>query len=229
MDKILLDKFKNDPAWAETIKLYSGLFDTEIERKDFIIDLAETDILLATECSKAEIRGNVETEDKLKEKLKQTSKNTLQQVVAAINLNSINEISNSRKSLTLINKFAHNLNNDTVLKICNHWISSKLKGKVLIHKKDLQQIKMLLEKTTLKTISEAERDFLDILINNVYSFLMQPDKLGVDVVSRVFDILDKFNYRKEEYASKTISFLERKKSSKKRKVMKTYETGNLLK
>lgn len=224
MDKIALDKYKNDPAWAETIKLYSGLFDTDIERKDFILELADTDILLATECSKTELTANSQTEECLKEKLKKTNKNTLQQVVSAINLNSISEISNSRKSLLLANKIAHNLDESTILKICNHWVKSKVKGKVLIHKKDIQQIKSILEKTNLITIADDDKEFLDELISNVYSHLNQPDKLGVDVVKRVFDIISKFNYRNEEYATKTASFLKSKKSTKKRKVLETYST-----
>jgi hypothetical protein len=222
MDKTVLDKYKNDPAWAETIKLYSGLFETDNERKDFILELAETDILLATECSKTELIANNETETSLKEKLKKTSKNTLQQVVSAINLNSISEISNSRKSLLIANKIAHNLDERAILKICNHWVKSKLKGKVLIHKMDLQQIKNILEKTNLITVPDEDKEFLDVLISNVYSHLNQPEKLGVDVVKRVFDVINKFNYRTEEYVTKTIYFLNRKKSTKKRKVLEYY-------
>ncbi|MCF8292932.1 MAG: hypothetical protein K9I70_03885 [Chitinophagaceae bacterium] len=50
MDKILLDEYKNDPAWAETIKLYSGLFESQNDREQFILNLAECDVLLASEC-----------------------------------------------------------------------------------------------------------------------------------------------------------------------------------
>lgn len=228
MAKILLDKYKNDPVWAETIKLYSGLFDTDIERKDFIIELADTDILLATECEKTEFRVNTETEERLKDKLKKTSKNTLQQVIASINLNSINEISNSRKSLVIVNKIAHNIEDRTIVKICNHWVILKLKGRVLIHKKDLQQIKILLENTTLKNLNDADKEFLDILINNVYSHLNEQDKLGVIVVQRVFEIISKFNYRTEEYAANTLSFLKSKKSSNKRKVLEAYASYKKL-
>ncbi|MBK6642422.1 MAG: hypothetical protein IPG39_14950 [Bacteroidetes bacterium] len=131
---------------------------------------------------------NVVTKNKLKQKLKQTKKNTIQQVSAAIGLNSINEISNSRKSLIVLNKIAHKLDEDTIINIFNHWLNSKLKGKVLIHKKDLQQIKILLESITHTTISLSVKNFLDLLIDNIYSSLIYPDKLGVDVVSRVFDI-----------------------------------------
>jgi hypothetical protein len=224
MDKTVLDKYKNDPVWAETIKLYSGLFETDKERKDFILELAETDILLATECSKTELIVNNQTEKCLKEKLNKTNKNTLQQVASAINLNSISEISSSRKSMIIANKIANNLDDSTIMEICNHWVKSKVKGKELFHKKDLQQIKIILEKTTLKKLNESDKEFLDILINNVYSYLNQSDKLGVDVVKRVFDIISKFNYKTEEYAINTLSFLESKKSTKKRKVLEAYSS-----
>jgi hypothetical protein len=50
MDKAVLYKYKNDPAWAETIKLCSGLFDSGNDREQFIVNLAESDVLLASEC-----------------------------------------------------------------------------------------------------------------------------------------------------------------------------------
>lgn len=55
MDKDLLQKHQNDPAWAEVIRLYSGLFDTQDEREDFILDLADKDILLAAECKTSSV------------------------------------------------------------------------------------------------------------------------------------------------------------------------------
>ncbi|MBK9425793.1 MAG: hypothetical protein IPN54_17025 [Bacteroidetes bacterium] len=229
MNKILLDKYKNDPTWSETIKLYSGLFDSQDKREDFILNIAESDILLATECYQTELMENVVTKNKLKQKLKQTKKNTIQQVSAAIGLNSINEISNSRKSLIVLNKIAHKLDEDTIINIFNHWLNSKLKGKVLIHKKDLQQIKILLESITHTTISLSVKNFLDLLIDNIYSSLIYPDKLGVDVVSRVFDILNKYNYRQQEYIANVALFLKGKKSKKKEKLLQAFKTQIILK
>ncbi len=55
MGKDLLQKHQNDPAWAEVIRLYSGLFDTQDEREDFILDLADKDILLAAECKTSSV------------------------------------------------------------------------------------------------------------------------------------------------------------------------------
>jgi hypothetical protein len=74
----------------------------------------------------------------------------------------------------------------------------------------------------LKSIADGDKEFLDKLIDNVYSHLNLPDKLGVDVVKRVFDIISVFNHRTEEYATNTVSFLKSKKSSNKRKVLEAY-------
>jgi hypothetical protein len=66
MDKIVLDKYKNDPAWAETIKLYSGLFDTHKERGDFIITLSQADTSLAADCELSSVHTNANTIENLK-------------------------------------------------------------------------------------------------------------------------------------------------------------------
>lgn len=57
----LLEEHKSDPSWAEVLRLYSGLFNTQSEREDFILSLAETDILLAAECK----MSSVDKEDNL--------------------------------------------------------------------------------------------------------------------------------------------------------------------
>ncbi|WP_285269192.1 hypothetical protein [Kaistella rhinocerotis] len=67
MAKALLDKYKNDPAWAETIKLYSGLFDTQEERGDFIIDLSQSDTSLAADCELSSTQKNANTTENLKD------------------------------------------------------------------------------------------------------------------------------------------------------------------
>jgi hypothetical protein len=66
MDKIVLDKYKNDPAWAETIKLNSGLFDTHKERADFIITLSQADTSLAADCELSSVHTNANTIENLK-------------------------------------------------------------------------------------------------------------------------------------------------------------------
>ncbi|MCC5943438.1 MAG: hypothetical protein JJT94_00770, partial [Bernardetiaceae bacterium] len=68
MDKDLLQKHQNDPAWAEVIRLYSGLFDTQDEREDFIIDFADKDILLAAECKTSSVEEEENIESVLIEK-----------------------------------------------------------------------------------------------------------------------------------------------------------------
>lgn len=55
MHNELLEQHKNDPSWAEVLRLYSGLFDAQNEREDFILNLAETDILLAIECKSSSV------------------------------------------------------------------------------------------------------------------------------------------------------------------------------
>ncbi len=66
MDKAVLDKYKNDPAWAETIKLYSGLFETQEEREDFIINLSQSDTALAADCELSSVHKNTNTTQNLK-------------------------------------------------------------------------------------------------------------------------------------------------------------------
>ncbi|MCX6266088.1 MAG: hypothetical protein NTW16_01840 [Bacteroidetes bacterium] len=64
MNNELLDKHQNDPSWAEVVRLYSGLFDTQDERENFILDLSDTNILLAAECktSSSNIQNNLQFE-----------------------------------------------------------------------------------------------------------------------------------------------------------------------
>jgi hypothetical protein len=65
MYKIVLDKYKNDLVWAETIKLYSGLFDTQEERGDFIITLSQEDNSLAADCELSSVHTNANTIENL--------------------------------------------------------------------------------------------------------------------------------------------------------------------
>lgn len=92
MANILLDNYKNDPAWAETIKLYSGLFDSQAERTHFIIELAESDILLAAECKVGSINNELEITSKINSLA--ISQNYLEGLVSA----------SAIKSLYLINR-----------------------------------------------------------------------------------------------------------------------------
>ena len=55
MDRNFIEQHQNDPAWAEVMRLYSGLFDTLEERNSFIINLSDTNILLSAECKSSSI------------------------------------------------------------------------------------------------------------------------------------------------------------------------------
>ncbi|MDB4710969.1 hypothetical protein OAF16_04490, partial [Flavobacteriales bacterium] len=63
-DKI--ENYQNNPVWSETIKLYSGLFSSSEERQNFILEIAETNILLAAECKNTSIEPEPELVTKLK-------------------------------------------------------------------------------------------------------------------------------------------------------------------
>lgn len=68
MNKISdISELRNRPEWSEVIKLYSGLFDDENERTEFIIDLSENDISLAADCKNESIKSESELKDSLTE------------------------------------------------------------------------------------------------------------------------------------------------------------------
>jgi hypothetical protein len=61
----LLGKHKEDPSWSEVIRLYSGLFESQNERENFILDLAQTNILLSAECKMTSISEEEELENQI--------------------------------------------------------------------------------------------------------------------------------------------------------------------
>lgn len=63
MDKLVLDKYKNDPAWTEIIRLYSGLFDNPEDKVNYIIDLADYSLLQAYEASLGSIKTDIQIEN----------------------------------------------------------------------------------------------------------------------------------------------------------------------
>lgn len=65
MDNKLLYEYKNDSIWAETIKLYSGLFESQNQRESFIRDLSQTNILLSAECKMTSIKDEEELENEI--------------------------------------------------------------------------------------------------------------------------------------------------------------------
>ncbi len=60
MKNEVLQQVQNDPAYSQIMQLYSGLFDTQEEREDFIFNLLETDILLATDCKTSSVEEEKE-------------------------------------------------------------------------------------------------------------------------------------------------------------------------
>ena len=60
-----IDKYLNDQKWTEVIKLYSGLFDDEKQRTEFIIDLSASDISLAVDCKNESISNEAELKNSL--------------------------------------------------------------------------------------------------------------------------------------------------------------------
>ncbi len=60
-------RLTEDKKWAEIIKLYSGLFEDENKRTEFIIDLSENDISLAADCKNESITSESELKDSLTE------------------------------------------------------------------------------------------------------------------------------------------------------------------
>lgn len=94
MDKAVLDKYKNDPAWAETIKLYSGLFDSGNDREQFIVNLAESDVLLASECKNSSTVEESSISDSIEEKCQSI----------LLRPNEPENFSNALKALANINK-----------------------------------------------------------------------------------------------------------------------------
>ena len=62
-----INKLASKPEWSEVIKLYSGLFDDENQRTEFIIDLSENDISLAVDCKNESITNESGLKDNLTE------------------------------------------------------------------------------------------------------------------------------------------------------------------
>lgn len=55
MNLDFFEKNKNDDTWKEIIKLYSGLFNDENERTEFVIDLSDFNASLAADCKNESI------------------------------------------------------------------------------------------------------------------------------------------------------------------------------
>lgn len=181
MDKIALDKYKNDPAWAETIKLYSGLFDSRNDREIFISNLAESDVLLASEC-----KNSSSFEEN-------TISNTIEGKCQSILLkpNEPENFSNALKALANINK--QNLIKD--------FIQSVKSDKIEFLKNVMTTLpyeKSSLELLTLILISNPKnyiKTFLNIL-SNLRNDLIY---LENDTIQEIFKLLLTDNKIKAKY------------------------------
>jgi len=61
-----INELATKPEWSEVVKLYSGLFDGQKEREDFIIDLSQGDTSLAADCELSSVHTNANTTENLK-------------------------------------------------------------------------------------------------------------------------------------------------------------------
>jgi len=61
MKNEILTHLTDDPVWAEVISLYSGLFENKEDRKEFIIDISKTNLILAADCKST----SLEEEDEI--------------------------------------------------------------------------------------------------------------------------------------------------------------------
>lgn len=109
MDKLVLDKYKNNPVWAETIKLYSGLFDSDEEREIFLSNLIESDIVLAVECESASIKDEVNIQKKIvsvaENQIINVNDNNIPYLVALAKLNQLNQVFNYTFKINPNNNF----------------------------------------------------------------------------------------------------------------------------
>ena len=58
-NKEILNELVNNPNWSEVVKLYSGLFENEYKREEFVIDLAKEDVLLAAQCKTTSVEEEI--------------------------------------------------------------------------------------------------------------------------------------------------------------------------
>lgn len=62
----IINELINNPNWSEVVKLYSGLFENEYKREEFVIDLAKEDVLLAAQCKTTSIEEEINITNAIK-------------------------------------------------------------------------------------------------------------------------------------------------------------------
>lgn len=105
-----INELASKPEWAEIIKLYSGLFEDEDKRTEFIIDLSENDISLAADCKNESITNELELKDSLTETSFQKALyfndhyGSAKAFEALLKLDASNQVSEILASITVPNK-----------------------------------------------------------------------------------------------------------------------------
>lgn len=155
MDKDFLEKHINDPAWAEVIRLYSGLFDTQDERETFILDVANEDILLAAECK----TSSVEEERKIGKNISITSEkwanNVANPEISVQGFLALMELEKADKILKV-------LQNVTVKKRHIKTVSEKKRRIETVKRK---RIKVIIKKMITETNTNKSLDILEMIWN----------------------------------------------------------------
>lgn len=61
-----IDEYIKDQKWSEVVKIYSGLFDSQAKKEDFIIDLSQGDTSLAADCELSSLHINSNITENIK-------------------------------------------------------------------------------------------------------------------------------------------------------------------
>lgn len=174
MSEDLLDKHKNDHTWSEVVCLYSGLFDTQEEREDFIIDLAESNVLLAAECK----TSSSEEQERLQLILSDKATSLLN----IANISDANLLS-AIFALSELNRF------DTIFDYI-----AKIKGhKILLTRNLLLELPTTIEaKNVLLTALYSQPTIIiKILLESIERFEQEKIYLTQEDINKVFEILIK--------------------------------------
>jgi hypothetical protein len=65
-NRLNINKLAGKPEWSEVVKLYFGLFDSQGENEDFIIDLSQGDTSLVADCELSSLHINSNITENLK-------------------------------------------------------------------------------------------------------------------------------------------------------------------
>jgi len=180
MDRSVIEKYQNNPLWSEVIKLYSGLFSNEDDRSEFVLDLAESNVLLAAQCKNT----SIEEETNISEIIKKISyhkalyfddfKGSAKAFEALLQLDGLDEvlkILNEIKVPTKIHKM-----------IINEFVNSSIEKELIpfianVIKNDTKQNKNILD-WTFKEL--PNRNISEVDENNSSAYLSIIDNLKIN-------------------------------------------------